>query len=192
MIKKVALDGLTTGDYGGSENVVDVSAAADLCAGAIESGDDLAVGPSSGDELDHLGSDVTTVEIRENEDIGAPGNRGVGHAFLLSYDGAEGGVELEFPVDEKLEFEAGSLFPGDLEGFSDFSDRLVAGVGGMGGVAEHRNPRRIVGQVIGDPCSGERDVGELRRGGIGNHPAVGEKEEPIHPEIGIFLVEDEH
>lgn len=191
-IEETGIDGLAGGEDGGAEDIIDVSAAANFGAGFLQADDQLAVSACSGDYLEHFGGDIAGVEIGKDEDIGAAGDEAIAETFLLGDLRIEGGVELEFPLKIGIEINGGGFGLGDGEGLSDFENTGMGGFAGVGGEAEEGDPRGSVGQVGHADGGGDGDISQLGGIGIGDNAAIGEEEESLLADCGIFLIEDHH
>ncbi len=78
---------------------MEVAAAGEVVDGFFEALKDWAESLSAGEAFDEFVSDVSGFEIGENENVGVALDLGFG-AFLGGDGGDEGGVDLDFAVDD--------------------------------------------------------------------------------------------
>ena len=163
--------------------------AADFGGGAAETGDDLAKGVGAGKHLDELEADVGAREVGENKDVG-PAGHAPSHFLGHGHVRIERGVDLELAVDLERQRRPRGLGAGELGGGADLHNRRVVGTA-LAGIAEQGNPGQLIRQMVGDHRRGDGDVGQLLRGGLGEHAAIGQEKRPIEAHF-LFIPVKNH
>ena len=136
-MKVVEFDGFHRDGGGCSEDGFLGGGARDLCCGAREAADDLAVCLGPRHVLEEFERDVGGIEVGENEDIGGRAAAGAGK-FDLGGGGVQGHIGLEFAFDLDVVEIAQDFAAGEF-GSGGHAAGIRSRCAAEGGVTEERD-----------------------------------------------------
>lgn len=181
-------DGLKTNEGGDGDNVVHRATAGNISDRAGEAHENLAVGFSSGEEMDEFDGDIAAVEIRKYEHVRLSSNMGCAE-LELGDRGIQSGVRLHFALDGDF----GIRFLGDVAGEFDGTGDLFRGRGActsFGGKAEHRDAWAFSEDLTGKQACLDGDGGELLHRWIRDDARVRKEEHPVVPELFVLKLHE--
>ncbi len=162
--------------FDGEEDVFFGGAAGEVGNRKIEALEDGAGDGEASDLLEGFVDEVARVEIRGDEDVGATGNGGVGR-FFLTDTRVDGGVELEFAVDEDLLIlgEGGIFRRDDFFDGAELFERFVGAAATESGERKQGDARLVAYDFAIGLGGLADDFGELLGGRIFAGGHIGEE-----------------
>ena len=172
--------GLVAGNDDGLVDVLGEAASREVVHRRRQTLQNRAYGLHAAEALHQLVGDVAHFQRGEHQHVCASAEGAVG-GFAVCHGGHDGGVGLEFAVEDEFGVEFAGQFGG--------ADNLVHAVAfrrAFGGERQQRHAGCDAGDVACGACGGHGNLGELLGGGVGHHGAVGEHQHAFASEGRTF------
>src|SRR5690606_8723613 len=97
-VEQTRINGLAGNDDSRTENIMRARTSGNFRTRFRQASDDLSIATSSGQDLHHLGSDVTTIKIRENQHVCFASHRRILKPLDFSSHSIQSSVYLELAL----------------------------------------------------------------------------------------------